>query len=90
MGIEEPVISTSGNNVGVKKSFVFCVGDAPSGGKTNWTMQEYGLSDSAASSTSTTRSSKRRGHSKIVNYFYLFCLTFKILKFVIKLVIFTS
>ncbi|KAE8009108.1 hypothetical protein FH972_005562 [Carpinus fangiana] len=65
IGIEEPVISSSGNNVGVKKSFVFCVGDAPSGSKTNWTMQEYGLSDSAASSTSTTRSSKRRGHSKI-------------------------
>jgi hypothetical protein len=79
MGIEEPVVNTSGNKVGVKKYFVFFVGEAPSGIKTNWTMQEYGLSDSPAS-TSTTRSSKRRGHSKIVNCFTCFTLIPKLIQ----------
>ncbi len=77
VGIEEPVINTSGNKVGVKKYFVFFVWEAPSGIKSNWTMQEYGLSDSPASSTSsTTRSSKR----KIVNYFTCFTLITKLIQ----------
>lgn len=76
IGIEEPVMNSSGNNVGIKKYFVFFVGEAPSGIKTNWTMQEYGLSDSAASTSTTRSSSKRRGHSKIVKYLFLFFIWF--------------
>ncbi|CAJ1963543.1 unnamed protein product [Sphenostylis stenocarpa] len=56
-GMEEPVVSSSNNKrVGMKKYFVFHVGEAPAGIKTNWIMQEYRLSDSASS----TRSSKRK------------------------------
>ena len=64
-GIEEPVVSsTSNKRVGMKKYFVFHVGEAPAAGiKTNWIMQEYRLSDSASS----TRSSKRKSQPKIVS-----------------------
>ncbi|KAB1206947.1 NAC transcription factor 25 [Morella rubra] len=63
MGIEEPVTNSAGKKVGTKKYFAFYVGEAPSSGiKTNWTMQEYSVSDSAGS---TSRSSKRKGRSKI-------------------------
>ncbi|KAJ7968153.1 NAC domain protein [Quillaja saponaria] len=61
MGIEEPVnASTSNKKVGIKKYFVFHVGEAPAGVKTSWIMQEYRLPDSASSS----RSSKRKGNPK--------------------------
>ncbi|MBA0799047.1 hypothetical protein Gohar_009582, partial [Gossypium harknessii] len=66
MGIDEPVVnSNSSKKVGMKKYFVFYIGESgPAGVKTNWIMQEYRLSDSDSSSSS--RSSKRRGgHSKI-------------------------
>ena len=70
LGTEEPIISsTSNNRVGIKRYFGFYVGEASSGIKTNWTMHEYRLSsvsDTCASS-STTRSSKRRGHRKAAN-----------------------
>nr|WLK83184.1 NAC protein 10 [Casuarina equisetifolia] len=62
MGVEEPVINGSGSKVGMKKHLAFFIGEAPSGIKTNWTMQEYRLPDSAGSSS---RSSKRRAHSKL-------------------------
>ncbi|KAB2042550.1 hypothetical protein ES319_D02G223300v1 [Gossypium barbadense] len=66
MGIDEPVVnSNSSKKVGMKKYFVFYIEESvPAGVKTNWIMQEYRLSDSDSSSSS--RSSKRRGgHSKI-------------------------
>ncbi|XP_050377700.1 NAC domain-containing protein 104 [Argentina anserina] len=70
LATEEPIISSNSNNkVGIKRYFGFYVGEASSGIKTNWTMHEYRLSavsDTCASS-STTRSSKRRGHRKAVN-----------------------
>lgn len=60
-GIEEPVISsTSNKRVGMKKYFMFHLGEA----KTNWIMQEYRLSDSASSSS---RSSKRKSQQKTVS-----------------------
>ncbi|KAK8627051.1 hypothetical protein V6N13_134679 [Hibiscus sabdariffa] len=66
MGTDEPVVSGhSSRKVGVKKYFVFYIGESGSAGgvKTNWIMQEYRLSDSDSGSS---RSSKRRGgHSKI-------------------------
>ncbi|XWS39688.1 hypothetical protein CRYUN_Cryun18bG0076400 [Craigia yunnanensis] len=62
MGIDEPVVNSTSKKVGIKKYFVFCIGEAPAGIKTNWVMQEYRLSDCDSSSS---RSSKRRGNSKI-------------------------
>jgi len=63
-GMEEPVVSSSNNKrVGMKKYFVFHVGEAAAGIKTNWIMQEYRLSDSASS----TRSSKRKPQPKAVS-----------------------
>ncbi|MED6147887.1 hypothetical protein PIB30_048066 [Stylosanthes scabra] len=70
MGMEEPVVSNSSNRrVGIKKFYVFYVGEAPDGNRTNWIMQEYRLSDSAASSSrsSTKRKSQpKTDHSKWV------------------------
>ncbi|OMO86880.1 No apical meristem (NAM) protein [Corchorus olitorius] len=70
MGIDEPVVnSSSSKKVGMKKYLVFYIGEDSGGIKTNWVMQEYRLSDSDHSSTS--RSSKRRSHSKIVSTLFL-------------------
>ncbi|KAI7991694.1 NAC domain-containing protein 104 [Camellia lanceoleosa] len=70
LGLDEPIFSSGASKkVGMKKYYVFYVGEAPAGGaKTNWIMQEYRLSDSGSSSTSSSRSSrssKRRGNPKI-------------------------
>lgn len=67
MGMEEQVVTSSSNKrVGIKKYYVFHIGDAPNGSKTNWIMQEYRLSDSASSSSSRS-SSKRKSHPKSVS-----------------------
>ncbi|KAK8494773.1 hypothetical protein V6N13_029866 [Hibiscus sabdariffa] len=60
-GIDEPVVNSSGKRVGMKRYLVFYIGQGPAAIKTNWVMQEYRLS---ASDSATTKSSKRRGHSK--------------------------
>ncbi|KAJ7946685.1 NAC domain protein [Quillaja saponaria] len=76
MGIEESVNeSTNNKKVGMKKYFVFHVGEAPVGIKTNWIMQEYSLclSDSASS----TRSSKRKGHPKTDFSKWVICRVFE-------------
>ncbi|KAF5448550.1 hypothetical protein F2P56_029070 [Juglans regia] len=77
MGMEDPVNNSAGKKVGMKKYLVFHVGEAPSGIKTNWTMQEYRLSDSAASTSTSTRSSKRRGHSKIDYSNWVICRVYE-------------
>jgi hypothetical protein len=72
-GMEEAVISSTNNmKVGMKKHFVFHVGESPASGiKTNWIMQEFCLSDSASSSA---KSSKRKSQPvkvslyEIINY----------------------
>ncbi|XP_041011796.1 NAC domain-containing protein 104 isoform X2 [Juglans microcarpa x Juglans regia] len=77
MGMEDPVNNSAGKKVGMKKYLVFYVGEAPSGIKTNWTMQEYRLSDSAASTSTSTRSSKRSGHSKIDYSNWVICRVYE-------------
>lgn len=71
LGVEEPIFSmTSGQKVGMKKFYVFYIGEPQEGAKTNWIMQEYRLSSdsgSTSSSSSSSRSSKKR-HSKLVSY----------------------
>lgn len=64
MGMEEPVFTRANRRVGMKKYFVFQLGDAPAGVKTNWIMQEYRLSDSTTGSASTSSSSSSRSSSK--------------------------
>ncbi|PWA43166.1 No apical meristem (NAM) protein [Artemisia annua] len=65
LGCDEQIISSSSSKrVGVKKYYVFHVGEAPDEGvKTNWIMQEFRLSDGSSSSSNSGRS-KRKGHSK--------------------------
>ena len=53
----------SNKRVGMKKYYVFHLGEAPDGNTTNWIMQEYRLLDSDSSS----RSSKRRSQPKPVS-----------------------
>ncbi|XP_068648967.1 NAC domain-containing protein 104-like [Aristolochia californica] len=59
MGADEPV-SCDNNQVGVKKSLAFYIGEHPMGTKTNWVMHEYHLLDGGSSS----RSSRKRGTRK--------------------------
>ncbi|KAK9286228.1 hypothetical protein L1049_014614 [Liquidambar formosana] len=66
-------LNGGGKKVGMKKHFVFYVGEAPAGIKTNWTMQEYRLSDSG----STSRSSKRRGPPKIDYSTWVLCRVYE-------------
>ncbi|KAI3445698.1 hypothetical protein Pfo_002363 [Paulownia fortunei] len=61
VGVEEPIYSSGGQRVGMKKYNAFYIGEPSEGVKTNWIMQEYRLSDSS----STSRSSSRRRNSKI-------------------------
>eukprot|EP00262_Sarcandra_glabra_P000261 TRINITY_DN10321_c0_g1_i1.p1 TRINITY_DN10321_c0_g1~~TRINITY_DN10321_c0_g1_i1.p1 ORF type:complete len:198 (+),score=31.82 TRINITY_DN10321_c0_g1_i1:170-763(+) len=58
-GDDEPIKSAS-KKVGLKKSLVFYIGEAPMEIKTNWVMQQYHLSDCGA----TNKSSKRMGKLK--------------------------
>ena len=68
LGCDEQIISSSSSKrVGVKKYYVFHIGEAPEGVKTNWIMQEFRLSDGSSSSSSSGRS-KRKGHSKTVSH----------------------
>lgn len=80
MGMEEQVVTTSTNKrLGIKKYYVFHLGQTPNGNKTNWIMQEYRLSDSASSSRSS--SSKRKSQPKSVSIFYfIYLLTMTILQ----------
>ncbi|KAL5787624.1 hypothetical protein ACOSP7_004573 [Xanthoceras sorbifolium] len=66
MGIEEAIFTSSANDkVGIKKYLMFHLGEAPSAIKTNWILQEYRLSDSASSTSSSRTCNKRRTHSKV-------------------------
>ncbi|TKY59530.1 NAC transcription factor NAM-B2 [Spatholobus suberectus] len=74
MGMEEPVITSSSNmRVGIKKYYVFHVGEAPDGNTTNWIMQEYRLLDSASSS----RSSRRRAQPKPDHNKWVICRVYE-------------
>ncbi|XP_047318479.1 NAC domain-containing protein 104-like [Impatiens glandulifera] len=78
MGAEEPVF-TDNNIIGMKKYYVFCLGNANSSNedvKTNWIMQEFRLSDhhqtvnnassSKRRSSSHSKSKSKQDHSKLV------------------------
>ncbi|OIW13623.1 hypothetical protein TanjilG_07965 [Lupinus angustifolius] len=75
-GMEEAVVTSSSNKrVGMKKYFVFHVGEDPTGGiKTNWIMQEYSLSDSASS----TRLSKTKSHQKTDYSKWVICKVYEL------------
>lgn len=64
LGVDEPILSTSNHNLGMKKYYAFYMGQPPQGHKTNWLMQEY--SHISHSSTSASSSRTRRSRSKIV------------------------
>ncbi|KAL8116706.1 hypothetical protein AgCh_023018 [Apium graveolens] len=67
---EEPILSSKSSSkrkvIGIKKCYVFCVGEPDSEGiKTNWIMQEFSLCDYGGSSSSARRKSKN-DHGKCV------------------------
>lgn len=62
MGMDEPIMSSCSRKiVGMKKYFVFHIGEHPSGVWTNWIMHEYRLPDSGSSSG---LSCKKKGHRR--------------------------
>ncbi|CAH1434516.1 unnamed protein product [Lactuca virosa] len=76
---EQIISSSSSKRVGVKKYYVFHIGEAPEGVKTNWIMQEFRLSDgsnSSGSSSSSCGRSKRKGHSKVDSSKWVICRVF--------------
>ncbi|XP_004504766.1 NAC domain-containing protein 104 [Cicer arietinum] len=76
MGMEEQVVTTSTNKrLGIKKYYVFHLGQTPNGNKTNWIMQEYRLSDSASSSRSS--SSKRKSQPKSEHSRWVICRVYE-------------
>ncbi|KZV56914.1 hypothetical protein F511_21805 [Dorcoceras hygrometricum] len=61
LGVEEPIYTSAGSKVGIKKYCAFHIGEPAQGVKTNWIMEEYRLSDHA----STHRASRSRRSSRI-------------------------
>ncbi|KAG5548578.1 hypothetical protein RHGRI_014062 [Rhododendron griersonianum] len=79
LGVDEPVFSTStgSKKVGMKKHYVFYITtEATAEVKTNWVMQEFGLSDCGSTSTSG-RSSKRRGNQKVDYSTWVLCRVYE-------------
>ncbi|KAI8532235.1 hypothetical protein RHMOL_Rhmol11G0197300 [Rhododendron molle] len=76
LGAEEPIFATGSREVGTKQYYVFYVGEESTGVKTNWVMQEYRLSDSGSSS-STSRSSRRRGNPKVDYSTWVLCRVYE-------------
>ncbi|KAG8368711.1 hypothetical protein BUALT_Bualt15G0074200 [Buddleja alternifolia] len=67
IGVEEPIYSSgTGQKVGMKKCCEFYIGEPSEGVKTNWTMQEYRLSDSSSSSRSSRRRNSKIDYGKWV------------------------
>ncbi|OWM63576.1 NAC domain-containing protein 104 [Punica granatum] len=66
LGVDEPIVTSANERVGMKKYFVFYVGEAPGGMKTNWIMHEYRLFSGGGPSTSSggRSSSKRKGNTR--------------------------
>jgi len=62
---EEPIFSSAGKKVGLKKYLVYCIG--AEGVETSWMMQEYHLCNSKLSGTSYKR--KQKLVSKTLNFF---------------------
>lgn len=74
IGADEAV-SSGGRNIGLKKKFIFSIGEPFQSNKTNWVMHEYHLLDgnggSSTSSSSGKRSHKKKGHSNKVSVAYI-------------------
>ncbi|XP_010270354.1 PREDICTED: NAC domain-containing protein 104-like [Nelumbo nucifera] len=73
LGVDEPIFTGESKKVGMKKYLVFYLGEAPTGIKTNWVMQEYRLSDSGSSS----RSSRKKGNSKMDSSRLVLCRVYE-------------
>ncbi|KAL3635302.1 hypothetical protein CASFOL_019849 [Castilleja foliolosa] len=69
IGIEEPIYSSGGQIIGMKKYCVFYIGEPWEGVKTNWIMHEYRV----LSSNQTSRSSSRKKNSSSVNSKWVVC-----------------
>ncbi|PSS29196.1 NAC domain-containing protein [Actinidia chinensis var. chinensis] len=74
LGVDEPIFTSASKKVGMKKCYVFYIGEEPEGVKTNWIMQEYMLSESGSSSS---RSSKRRGNPKVDYSKWVLCRVYE-------------
>ncbi|KAI5582628.1 hypothetical protein BDE02_07G097700 [Populus trichocarpa] len=61
---EEPIFSSAGKKVGLKKYLVYCIG--AEGVETSWMMQEYHLCNSKLSGTSYKRKQKLDCHQWIL------------------------
>ncbi|KAJ8765384.1 hypothetical protein K2173_012081 [Erythroxylum novogranatense] len=62
--IEKPVMSGAGGKVGLKKYFVYCIGEPEQGVETSWMMQEFRLDGTSFSSSSSSSSSSGHKRSK--------------------------
>ncbi|KAH7864950.1 hypothetical protein Vadar_000288 [Vaccinium darrowii] len=78
LGVDEPVFTSDGKKVGMKKHYVFYVREAPAAEvKTNWIMQEFRLPDCGSTSSSSGRSSKRRGNAHIDYSTWVLCRVYE-------------
>ncbi|KAL0334458.1 UNVERIFIED_CONTAM: NAC domain-containing protein [Sesamum angustifolium] len=66
IGVEEPIFSSSGQRIGMKKYCAFYIGKPSEGVKTNWKMQEYRYMDSSSTSRSSRRKNSKIDYSKWV------------------------
>ncbi|KAG5551888.1 hypothetical protein RHGRI_010110 [Rhododendron griersonianum] len=80
LGVDEPVFSTSSTTgskklVGLKKHFYvfYKTTEATAEVKTNWIMQEFRLSEYCGSTSTSGRSSKRRGNQKVDYSTWVLC-----------------
>ncbi|GFP87088.1 nac transcription factor onac010 [Phtheirospermum japonicum] len=64
IGVEEPIYSSGGQKIGMKKCCAFYIGEPWEGVKTNWIMHEYRVLSS--NSTRRTNSNSRAVNSKWV------------------------
>lgn len=81
IGTDESV-SSGGSNVGLKKTFIFSIGEEPfQATKTNWVMNEYHLLDgngsSSTSGSSRKRTHKKKGHSDKESSNWVICRVFE-------------
>ncbi|KAG2716216.1 hypothetical protein I3843_03G115100 [Carya illinoinensis] len=63
---DEPVLTSAGKKVGIKKHLVFYIGQAPEGYETAWIMQEYHLCNYGVSGAFNNRRVKRKDRTKWV------------------------
>ncbi|XP_057466457.1 NAC domain-containing protein 104-like [Actinidia eriantha] len=73
LGVDEPIFTSASKKVGMKKYYVFYSCEETEEVKTNWIMQEYRLSESGSSS----RSSKRRGNTKVDYSKWVLCRVYE-------------